>query len=123
VNIAASLALFPIWGYAGIAAGTTIAAWTNTSLLAFRLHKHGLFIVDARLRKTIPLLLVASFGMGGILWIGAHYLAPYFADHAVIGMIALAVLVAGGLIIYAILCELTGAARLADLRRAFTRRA
>jgi len=121
VNIISSLALFQIWSYAGIAAGTTIAAWVNTALLASRLHRHGHFTPDDRIKKSIPLLLLASAGMGGILWIGATLLAQYFAGHAIVGMIALAALVTGGLIIYALLCELTGAARLADLRRAFSR--
>jgi len=122
VNIVTSLVLFQVWGFAGIAAGTTIAAWTNTSLLGLRLHKQGLFIADERLKKTLPLLLMAAVGMGGILWFGASFLTPYFASHAVVGVIALAGLVLGGLTIYVILCELTGAARLADIRRAFTRR-
>jgi putative peptidoglycan lipid II flippase len=121
VNIAVSIALFFPFGFAGIAAGTTIAAWTNTAQLSIRLFRKGDFAPDSQLARRLPLILMASAGMGAALWFGADALAPFFDMDLLTSIAALAALVAGGAIVYGFLCEVTGASRLADLRRAFTR--
>ena len=122
VNIASSITLFQFFGYAGIAAGTSIAAWVNTGQLGLRLWKHGHFLPDAQLMKRLPLTVLASVGMGAVLYAGAHFLAPWFALRFIWSVSVLTGLVAGGLVAYAIFCQLTGAARYSDITRLLKRR-
>lgn len=121
VNIAASLILFQFFAYAGIAAGTSIAAWTNTIQLGARLRRRGDFVPDAQLRQRLPLILLASAGMGAALYAGSRALAPWFDLHFLASVSVLAGLVVGGILAYALLCQLTGAARAGDLLRAIGR--
>ena len=121
VNIAVSLALFFPFGFAGIAAGTTVAAWTNTAQLSARLFRKGDFAPDQQLVRRLPLIVMASAGMGAALWFGADALAPFFENGLLVSIAALAALIASGVLVYGFLCEVTGASRLRDLRRAFTR--
>jgi putative peptidoglycan lipid II flippase len=121
VNVAASFFLFQFIGFAGIAWGTTIAAWTNTIQLGFRLWRHGHFTPDAQLKSRLPLTLLASAGMGAVLWVGSLLLAPAFDLHFLASVCVLAALIGGGGLVYAAFCEFTGAAKLADLRRAVRR--
>ena len=78
VNIAASITLFQFYAFAGIAAGTTIAAWVNAGLLGATLAKRGGFVPDAQVLTRLPLIVVASAAMGAALWYGALYAAPWF---------------------------------------------
>lgn len=121
VNVATSFFLFQFIGFAGIAWGTTIAAWTNTIQLGIRLWRHGHFTPDAQLKARLPLTLLASTGMGAVLWVGSILLKPAFELHFLASVTVLSALIAGGLIVYALFCEFTGAARLADIRRAVRR--
>ncbi|MDR3500715.1 MAG: murein biosynthesis integral membrane protein MurJ [Parvibaculum sp.] len=121
VNISTSLILFQFFGFAGIACGTTFAAWTNTMQLGFRLWRHGHFVPDAQLLKRLPLTLAASAGMGLVLWFGADMLTPWFGLRFLMSVSVLTALITGGVIVYAIFCQLTGAATLGDFRRAIRR--
>ena len=122
VNIAASIALFQFYAFAGIAAGTTIAAWVNAGLLGTTLARRGGFAPDAQVLKRLPLIIVASAAMGAALWYGALYAAPYFEGSFLESVAALAALVAGGMIAYAGLAQATGAVSVATLRRSFMRK-
>lgn len=121
VNVASSFILFQFIGFPGIAWGTTIAAWTNTLQLGHRLWRRGHFAPDAQLKQRLPLTLLASAGMGAVLWVGSILLAPAFELHFLASVCVLTALIAGGLVVYAGFCEFTGAARLADIRRAVRR--
>ncbi len=121
VNVTTSFVLFQFIGFPGIAAGTTLAAWTNALLLAVRLWRHGHFAPDAQLIARLPLIGLASVGMGSVLWVGSMLLAPAFAMHFIASVSVLAGLIAGGMLVYAGFCQFTGAARLGDLRRAISR--
>ncbi|MAM95832.1 murein biosynthesis integral membrane protein MurJ [Parvibaculum sp.] len=122
VNIATSFALFFSFGFAGIATGTTLAAWVNAGQLGTRLYRRGEFAPDTQLLRRLPLTLLASAGMGVALWFGAAALAPFFENGLLVSIAALFALIAGGVLVYFLLCEVTGASRLRDLRSAFTRR-
>ncbi|ABS65202.1 integral membrane protein MviN [Parvibaculum lavamentivorans DS-1] len=121
VNIVTSFALFWYLGFIGIAIGTTLAAWVNTGQLAARLWRRKEFIVDAQLARRLPLTLMAALGMGATLWFGARALGSFFENGLLVSIGALFALIAGGALAYFFLCEITGATRLRDLRRAFTR--
>ena len=128
VNIAGSLILFFQIGFVGIALATSAAAWVNAGLLWARLRRLGSFRADARLARRLPLILLAAAAMGVGLWAAAGHadraaasLMPGGWTQEAIGVAALAVLVLGGMAFYAGLCQLTGAARLSDLRQVLRR--
>ncbi|MCB1497523.1 MAG: murein biosynthesis integral membrane protein MurJ [Bauldia sp.] len=111
VNIALSLALFPFLKHVGIALATSAAAWLNTALLAGTLARRGQFTTDAALKKRLPLLLLAAMLMGAVLFVAQWLMAPFLVDPALIVRAAsVGVLVIGGVVVFAVFCQLTGAA-------------
>jgi len=128
VNITGSLILFYQVGFIGIAIATSMAAWVNAGLLWLRLRGLGHYTADERLLARLPMILLASAVMGGLLWAAATYAGPYAAGllsdgwtAEALGILALAALVMGGMAVYGLLCQLTGAATLADIRQAVRR--
>ncbi|MEO0961141.1 MAG: murein biosynthesis integral membrane protein MurJ [Pseudomonadota bacterium] len=128
VNIVGSLILFYQIGFVGIAIATSMAAWVNAGLLWFRLAANGHYEADVRLKKRLPMIVIASAAMGGLLWAAAAYAGPMAAammpggwTAEALGILALGGLVAGGGLVYALLCQITGAARLSDLKQALRR--
>jgi putative peptidoglycan lipid II flippase len=86
------------------------------------LRKRGHFEADARLRRRVPRLILASLLMGAALFWVAPAVDPYLTGsilHRGAGLIAL---VTAGVVVYAIACFLTGAFVLDDLKL-LTRRA
>jgi putative peptidoglycan lipid II flippase len=120
VNVVASLALFFLFRslgmrpHYGIAIATAMAGWCNAVLLWGTLVKRGHYSADARLKRALPRILLASAAMGVVLWLGAWLVDPYFAEARPIWLrfSALAVLVATGIGVYAVLVQLMGAANL-----------
>ena len=115
INIALSLALFPAFAHVGIATATSVAGWVNAVLLAVTLHRRGQFSFDALLVRRLPLLALASLLMGGCLagavwWLGPELAAPRLIVRAA----TVAALVAGGVILFTLFCQLTG---VVDFRR------
>ncbi len=121
VNVALGIVLFILFGLVGLAAATAIAAWVNTGLLAARLIAVGHFRMDARLAGRLPRMVLASAGMGGVLWLLAAPVAPWLEGSYGEQVAALAVLVLGGTATYAVLAQVTGAARLSDVRASLSR--
>ena len=95
---------------------TAIAAWVNTTLLAVTLHRRNYFAADARLKSKVPRMVIASLGMAAVLWIGQRLLAAPLADGEAARAVALAVLVAAGLVGFGVLALLTRAADWADVK-------
>ena len=75
---------------------------------------------DDRLKHRVPRLALASLIMGACLWGLAQILAPQLAMPG-IRYAALAALVAGGALAYAVASVLTGAIRLVDVRSSMGR--
>jgi putative peptidoglycan lipid II flippase len=118
LNTMISLALMQPFAQLGLAAATAIASWTNVGLLTWGLMKRGHFTFDARLRRRLPRMLVASAAMGLALWGMDTAFGPWSGPgvselHRVL---ALAVVVVGGMAVYFAVSELTGALRLRELR-------
>jgi putative peptidoglycan lipid II flippase len=123
VNIGGSLALFPLWGHVGIAAATTMAAWTNAVLLGGTLLVRGHFRPDTVLRHRGPMILLASVIMGGALWLAYGQLAFFFTPNywIVWRILILGVLVGFGGIVYLVATQLTGAINYRSLLRILVR--
>jgi putative peptidoglycan lipid II flippase len=101
-----------------------LGGWLNAWLLWAALVRNGHFAADDRLKRSLPLILVSSLGMGVALLVTAAYLAPWFgqANGLLIRAGALAALVGIGAASYFAIAHATGAARLDLLAAAIRRR-
>ena len=115
-NVVISLALFWWLGFLGIAIATSIAAWINAGLLFWLLRGRGNLVLDARLRRRLPRIVLSSLAMGIVVWLAAQWLGPLFAQGLVVQVVALAALVLAGLAAYGAASLVTGAASIAELR-------
>jgi putative peptidoglycan lipid II flippase len=105
VNIIGSLVLSRFYAHVGIAMATAIAAWINTACLGIVLLRRGFYAADARLKNRLPRVILASLGMGAVLFLIDRALAPVFVpgESAALRLAALTVLVtAGGLAYFAL---------------------
>lgn len=116
LNVAFNLVLMWPFKHVGIAIGTVLSAWINAGALAYLLRKRGHLVVDERLRTRLGRTLAASLGMGLAIWGAMVPLAPWLAAGEAKRAVALAVLVAAGMAVFAGLAHATGAAQLADLK-------
>ncbi len=107
----------------GIAVATSIGGWINAALLWGALSRHRHFAADKRLKRNLPLILLASLVMGAVLIFGGAYLAPWFGSANAIGIrvAALAALVFSGALVFFAMTHATGAARLDSLAAALGR--
>ena len=122
VNALIAIGLAPVMGYLSAALATTTAGWVMFGLLyrgATRID--GGIEPDARLRRTVPRLLLSSLVMAGVLVAGAAILSQALGTHA-IRYLALALLVLVGMAIYGLTCSVSGAFTLSDLKRTLRRR-
>ena len=128
VNTLGSIGLFFLfrhlgWSpHLGIAAATSFGGWLNAGLLYAALRRRGHFKSDARLSRALPMIGLASAGLGLLLVFGADALAPWLtAKSLATRVIALASLTVAGALLYFALTALTGALRVGGLGRAFKR--
>ncbi len=125
VNVTINVALTDTLGHVGIAVGTTVSAWVNAAILAVILHRRRYMVADERLRRRLPRMVLASAVMGLALWGGTmaviHVMGPVFgtpgepAGSNALRVIALSMLIGGGMCVFAAAAFLTGAASRADL--------
>jgi putative peptidoglycan lipid II flippase len=122
-NTLGSIALFFLFRalglmpHLGIAVATTLGGWLNAGLLWTTLARRGQFVADARLKRALKLILVASAVMGLAVWIAAAVLQDWFAASGVILRASgLALLVGTGLIVYGATILATGAVEVRQLR-------
>ncbi|MBT4940996.1 MAG: oligosaccharide flippase family protein, partial [Rhodospirillaceae bacterium] len=121
VNLVLNLALMGPFLHLGIAAATAVSAWCNALILGFVLHRRGHLVLDARILGRLPRMVLASLAMGAAVFYGAGALVNLLADGLTSKILAVAVLVIGGLIIYGVLSLVTGAANRDDIRRVLRR--
>ena len=128
-NTIGSVALFFLFKslgwmpHLGIAVATTLGGWMNAILLWRGLAREGYFETDARLRRSLPMILVSSLVMGAALYAAARWLAPWLNMKAVmVSFSALGVLVAIGAAVYFATATLTGAVRLGQIGAALRRK-
>ena len=121
VNAVLAIGLAPYIGYLAAAVGTSVAGWAMVFLLwrgANRMGDAAQF--DARFLTRAGRIAIASVGMGVVLYLMNRFLAPAF-ELSGWRYLALAGLVAGGMVAYFVFARLTGALNLAELRTALKR--
>lgn len=119
VNAGVAFGLMPVVGWLAAALGTTISAWVMVGQLWWGTRAMGQAAqADARLRRTLPRIVLSAALMAAALWsmmlasraIGLHRIPE------------LALLVAGGAAAYFLLTFATGALSLAELKANLRRR-
>lgn len=121
LNTAVSVGGAPLIGWAAIPLGTSLAGWLNLALLWRFARGFGEAVApDARLRRRLPRLLAASVLMGAALFGAAAAMEGALAAPG-LRYAALALLVAGGGLVYAAAAWGFGGFSPADLKAAMRR--
>jgi putative peptidoglycan lipid II flippase len=118
INAALTVLLGLVLGFAhvGIACATSIGGWINALSLIAISHRRGHFHLDARSRRVIPRIAAAAIGMGVLIAGLNRVLAGALAGRALLRYASLMGLVAAGLLGFAALVLLLGAADWRELR-------
>ncbi len=114
--IALALTLMIPFAHVGIALATAIAAWLNAALLARGLRRRGFLVLDRRLKRRLPRVVIASILMAAGLLAGTLALAGPLAGDEAARIGTLVVLIAGGLVLFVLLAQFTGAVDLRELK-------
>lgn len=123
VNIAASLALFPILGVAGIAVATALFGWVNAILLGGTLWHRNLFRPSPETVKRILLVLFASAAMAAFLLVACGFGYEILMDGPLLLRLpAVTGLIAAGALLYFAIAIGTGAIEKRHLTRMLRRR-
>jgi putative peptidoglycan lipid II flippase len=123
VNIAASLALFPILGVAGIAVATALFGWVNAILLGGTLWHRNLFRPSPETVKRILLVLFASAAMAAFLLVARGFGYEILMDGPLLLRLpAVTGLIAAGALLYFAIAIGTGAIERRHLTRMLRRR-
>jgi putative peptidoglycan lipid II flippase len=121
LNAALAIGLSPFIGYIAAAVGTTLTGWATVLLLWNGARDMGgAARFDARFMHRLPRIVMASLGMGAVLWATALLLSPYF-DVPTLRYGALLVLVSIGIVSYFGIGHLIGAFKLAEFKRSLRR--
>ncbi|MDP2699222.1 murein biosynthesis integral membrane protein MurJ [Thalassospira sp.] len=115
LNIVLILCLMPFFGHLGIAAATSVSVWINAACLAITLHRRGHLVFDARLRRRVPRIALSSALMGAVLWLVID-LVWRFDVPTLERVIMMTVIVTGGVVIYGLSAQLSGATRFSELK-------
>ena len=116
VNLGLNLLLMGPFLHVGIAMATVISSWLNAGVMAVILRRRGHLAIDQRLLSRLPRTILASAGMAVALYYGAALVGGMLAGGQFDRASGLALLVAAGLAVFALLAQITGAARLGDVK-------
>ncbi len=122
INLALNLAFIVPLKHVGPPLATALASTVNIWMLYRTLAKRGHFETDARLRRSVPRLAIASLIMGVGLYFLTPLIAPYLTGSILHRGLGLAALVGAGGAVYACACFVTGAFLLDDVKLLIKRR-
>jgi putative peptidoglycan lipid II flippase len=121
-NVVLAVLLFWPLHHVGLALATALAAWLNLILLGIALHRRGFLGLDARFKRRLSRIVAASALLGLALFTAMEELRSWFDAAAPVRILGLAILVGGGLILYAGLALALGAVKRAELGALIRRR-
>ncbi|MFC3173211.1 murein biosynthesis integral membrane protein MurJ [Novosphingobium bradum] len=122
VNLVGNLALILPLQHMGPPLATAIASTVNVAMLYRTLVARGHFVMDARLRRRAPRLVLAALAMGVALWFGQGLLTPYVHGTWLVRFAALAALVSAGTVVYGLATVVMGAFSKDDIALLLRRR-
>ncbi len=103
-------------GFPGLAIATSAAAWINVALMLVTLHRRGWYTPGARLVTRLIRCGVASLALGAVLLVArldAGGIREYLPGD---GLLETLLVVAGGVVVYALAALLSGAIGLRELK-------
>jgi len=122
-NLVLNLILMGPFLHVGIAMATAISSWLNAALMAWVLYRRGHLAFDARLKARAWKTVLSAAVMGAVLVLALPLLMALLAGAEPQRAIGLGILVAAGLGTFAVMAQVTGAARPADVRGLYRGRA
>jgi putative peptidoglycan lipid II flippase len=106
VAIVVAVLLGRFFGASGIAAGIACGAWISALSMIRRSVIDFGFSIDGAARRRLPRIMLASFAMGGMLWLTAG-IAPTGA-HRLLTLVVLGAQITGGIAVYALALQVLG---------------
>lgn len=102
----------------GIAVATTLGGWMNALLLYKGLKDKKYYILDERLKRALPRIIVSSLMMGVVLYFSTSVVMQFIQNIPMtsLNFFALVVLVGAGMLFYFLAILVTGAASVQQLR-------
>lgn len=122
INLVGNLLLIVPLRHVGPPLATAIASSVNVWMLYARLVRRGHFIADRRLRRRAPRLALAALAMGAVLWRVQGWMMPHVHGSWIERFAALAALVSGGALVYALATLVMGAFSRDDIALLLRRR-
>jgi putative peptidoglycan lipid II flippase len=120
LNLALNLVLMPVLAHVGVALATSIAAWVNVGILAVVLVRRRQLVLDRRLRRRVPRMLLAAVAMAAVLWGLEAVLYP--VSGGIARFAALGMLIGAGMVTYFGVAQVIGGLDLRDALRMLKRR-
>ena len=122
INVALGATLFFTVGFFGLALATSVAAWANVILLGRTLFKSEHLVIDARLRRKLPRILLASAIMAaGVYFLSGHF-SGQIGGRVIMDLALLSFVSVAGLVLYLIAAVPLGAISRSDIDTAFRKR-
>jgi putative peptidoglycan lipid II flippase len=120
------IALYPAFGYVGVAAAIALSAWVGAGLLGVVLFRRGWLRLDRKAKWRLPRIALATALMGlavAASLSGAEWIVPNLPATGAGRLELLFALVAIGMAVYAAAIDLLGIAKLRELAAAARQRA
>jgi len=117
LNLALNLLLYRPFAHVGLAFATAASAWFNAGLLAFFLSKRGYLKLNDRFRQFLPKMTISTIACFITIRLIESHTWDYLDPHKWSQVFKLSLLIGGGILIYGLMCFLTGIFKLTDLKR------
>lgn len=116
VNVILSLALLGPMAHVGMALANALATWSNAAILYFILHKKGERLIDDKLKRRLPRLILAAAVMAAVTLWATHTWGGLFANASLTSkLLNLSMIIGLSSAAYAVLLQVTGAFRLGEI--------
>ncbi len=125
LNAVLALCLMQFWGYAGIAAATSITVWVNAFQYIVRIWRQGDFKADRvfyfKAPRIFASVLVMAFVLALGLFVSTNLFPGWQNENGVLSVVLLCLLIVGGGFSFGASLILTGSISMSDIKR-FLRR-
>ena len=120
LNTLLAVILMQFWGYAGIAAATSLTVWINASQYVVRLSHHPEFSADKLFCYRAPRILISNIAMALVIY-GLLLVKPVFHDK-VLSILTLMIIIGIGGISYIVSLIVTKGMPLSQLKNILKRK-